>query len=555
MNPKLKWFLAATLSGLLMYVGWVPMPAWVTLLFGFMPLLWLEYDIAQRNERTSRRWVFIMSYWCFLVWNVGTTWWVGNTTEPFSGVLANTLNALLMTVPFMMFHITRVKLGNKLGYISLPAYWIAFEFLHLRWDLSWPWLTLGNGLSMYPTVIQWYEFTGILGGSLWILTLNILVWQLVMNFEEQISNALRKRLLAVIIALVVVPYAVSLLLYYNVNSDSNKHQRRERVVIVQPNIDPYNTKFDPSTLDAQLLTLINLSNQLCDSNTAYLVWPETAIPEGVFENEFETDESIARVRFFLKAYPKMQLVTGISGYLRYPDEKHATPTARKLSNGNYYDAFNTALQFGATGGFQTYHKSKLVPGAEQLPYPEVFRFVEKYALDFGGTTGTLGKQPYRTVFFNKDSIGIAPVICYESIYGEYCNEYIQRGADMIFIITNDGWWGNSPGHVQHMYYGTLRAIETRRPIARSANTGISCTINTRGDIQQPQAYGTASVIKSYFYLPDEPVMTFYVRFGDYIGRVANFAALIFIVLLILRRFKRKTTIHGTQPTADNAANL
>jgi apolipoprotein N-acyltransferase len=554
MHPKLKWFLAATFSGLLMYVGWVPMPAWVTLLFGFVPLLWLEYDLAQQKPRTSRRWVFIMSYWCFLVWNVATTWWVGNTTEPFSGVLANTLNALLMTVPFMLFHLTRVKLGNRLGYISLPAYWIAFEFLHLRWDLSWPWLTLGNGLSMYPSVIQWYEYTGILGGSLWIWTLNILVWQLAMNFEEQISNTQRKRLLASIVALVAIPYSVSLLLYYQGRYDPTDHYRRERVVIVQPNIDPYNTKFDTSTLDAQMQTLFGLSAQLLDSATSYLVFPETAIPEGVYEDQFETDESITQVRQFLKAYPKAQLVTGISGYLRYPSEKQATPTARKLRDGSFYDAFNTAVQFGATGGFQTYHKSKLVPGAEQLPYPEVFKFVEKYALDFGGTTGTLGKQPYRTVFFNEARVGVAPVICYESIYGEYCNEYVQRGADMIFIITNDGWWGNSPGHVQHMYYGALRAIETRRPIARSANTGISCVVNTRGDIQQPQAYGEAAVIKSFFYLPDRPVITFYVCFGDYIGRIANFAALLFIGMLIARRFRRKQILHDAQPAEDHRTN-
>ncbi|HZG00423.1 MAG TPA: apolipoprotein N-acyltransferase, partial [Chitinophagales bacterium] len=376
---------------------------------------------------------------------------------------------------------------------------------------------------------------------LWVWLLNVFIWQLVLNFETQRSNARRIRVLSNIVALVAIPYAVSLLLYYTTEVHRADAVGRKEIVVVQPNIDPYNTKFDPSTLDAQLQTLLNLSRRQIDSNTHYLVWPETAIPEGVFEDKFDTDESIATVRAFLKDYPQLQLVTGISGYLRYANETMASPTARKLSDGSLYDAFNTGLQFGATGPFQVYHKSKLVPGAEQLPYPEVFKFVEKYALDFGGTTGSLGKQDHRSVFYSPDdSTGIAPVICYESVYGEYCNEYVQRGAEMIFIITNDGWWGNSPGHVQHLYYGTLRAIETRRPIARSANTGISCFIDIKGDIYQAQAYETGASIKSFL----QPMrgLTFYVRFGDYIGRMAIGTTIVFVVMLLIRRFRRKTKV-------------
>ena len=544
MNPKLKWLLAATLSGLLLYVGWTPMPAWVTLLFAFVPMLWAEHDIAQRVPNKSRRWVWLTSYWCFLVWNVATTWWVGNTTSPISGVLANVLNALLMTIPFMLFHVTRVKLGNKLGYISLPAYWIAFEFLHLRWDLSWPWLTLGNGFAFYPSIVQWYEYTGILGGSLWVWAVNILVWQLAMNFEEQISDQRRKRLLVSIATLVAIPYAVSLIIYYN-TTESNALPKQSTVV-VQPNIDPYSTKFDPETLDEQLQILLTLSKQKMDVNTDYLVFPETAIPEGIYEDQLETDESILTVRDFLKDYPNTNLVTGISGYLRYADESHNSPTARKLRDGTYYDAFNTGLQFSHQGDFQIYHKSKLVPGVEQLPYPGIFKFLSDYAIDMGGTTGSLGKQDFRTVFFNEKRIGVAPVICYESIYGEFCNEYVQRGANIIHIITNDGWWGTTPGHVQHLYYGTLRAIETRRPIARSANTGISCFIDIRGDIHQPQAYGIASVIKAD--VQPETRVTFYARFGDYIGRIAIAATIVFIVMLVARRF-RKQKAFTNQPVA------
>lgn len=532
MNIKLSWFFAATISGLLLYVGWVPLPAWITLLFAFVPLLWAEHSIAGFTNRT-RRWVWAVSYLCFLVWNVSTTWWVGNTTSPMSGVLANVLNALLMTIPFMLYHVTRLKLGNRLGYLSLPIYWITFEFLHLRWDLSWPWLTLGNGLAYYPSIVQWYEYTGILGGSLWLLTVNILVWMLVRNYLGQVSDERRKQLLLYISAATLIPYTLSIILYYT--TTENQTLPKQNTVVVQPNIDPYETKFDTATLDQQLQTLITLTRMEIDSATDYVVFPETALPQGIYEDQLEYNADINKLRAFLRDYPKAQLVTGISGYLLYADENHNSPTARKLRNGSYYDAFNTGLQFNYAGNFQLYHKSKLVPGVEQLPYPALFKFLNKYAIDMGGTTGSLGKQDYRSVFWNQDSIGVAPVICYESIYGEFCNEYIQRGAHIIHIITNDGWWGVTPGHVQHLYYGTLRAIETRRPIARSANTGISCFVDIRGEILQPQAYGIPAVINDA--VRPETNITFYVRFGDYIGRIALIGTLILILLLIVKRNK------------------
>ena len=127
---------------------------------------------------------------------------------------------------------------------------------------------------------------------------------------------------------------------------------------------------------------------------------------------------------------------------------------------------------------------------------------------------------------------IAPVICYESIFGEYHNGYIKKGAQAIFIMTNDGWWDNTAGHRQHLYFASLRAIETRRGIARSANTGISAFVNQRGDILQPTKYGEAVAIKGSLHLND--AITFYVRWGDIIARVALFLTAIFLLNTIVK---------------------
>jgi apolipoprotein N-acyltransferase len=103
---------------------------------------------------------------------------------------------------------------------------------------------------------------------------------------------------------------------------------------------------------------------------------------------------------------------------------------------------------------------------------------------------------------------------------------------MIFIITNDGWWGNTPGYKQHLLYGRLRAIETRKWIARSANTGISCFINERGDFSQCTKWWTPAVISEK--IGSNKEKTFYVMYGDIIGRFSLYASLFIFVFVCLK---------------------
>jgi apolipoprotein N-acyltransferase len=147
-------------------------------------------------------------------------------------------------------------------------------------------------------------------------------------------------------------------------------------------------------------------------------------------------------------------------------------------------------------------------------------------------------QDERTVFFSPDhKVGIAPVICYESIYGEYVSEYVRNGANFIFILTNDGWWGQTPGYRQHLLYGRLRAIETRKAIARAANTGTSCFVNIRGDIQQPTEWWQPAMIKQT--IASQNGETFYTRHGDYIARGMLGLTLLTILYAIWRAIAKR----------------
>jgi apolipoprotein N-acyltransferase len=172
-----------------------------------------------------------------------------------------------------------------------------------------------------------------------------------------------------------------------------------------------------------------------------------------------------------------------------------------------------------------------------MPFPSLFKPLESFAIDLGGTMGSLGTQEERSVLFSHDKkVGIAPVICYESAYSDYVAEYIRNGANLIFIITNDGWWENTPGHKQHLAYAKLRAIETRREIARCANTGISCFITPYGEIEQATAYWEQAIITKN--LTPNNLQTLFVKFGDIISYASSFIAIMLLIYSQLLRFKK-----------------
>ncbi len=186
-------------------------------------------------------------------------------------------------------------------------------------------------------------------------------------------------------------------------------------------------------------------------------------------------------------------MTGIEGFKIF-DEQHKGPYSFRITNSDKYaDSYNSAVLFNADTSI-VYHKSKLVPGAEALP--SFVRFLSGWFEKFGGTDGSYARQKERTVLKTYNhSYNIAPAICYESIYGEFMTAYIRNGADLIAVITNDGWWGDTQGYKQHESYARLRAVESRRWIVRSANTGISCFIDPLGDVIDPQPWNKTAVIR------------------------------------------------------------
>ncbi len=396
--------------------------------------------------------------------------------------------------------------------MALVVFWMMFEYIHLNWQLTWPWLTLGNVFASRPGWVQWYEYTGAGGGTLWVLLVNIAIKSLIE--KKIVAKTVAVKDYALTSCLLVIPLVIS----FFVKSDLiwNIKQQYGQVLIVQPNVDPYQ-KFEVSSASQQIQQLVSLSEQNIDTNTNLVIWPETALSVNDDQNHVTENQYYKPVFDFALRHPNLTVLSGIECYKRYGTEK-MTPTARKSGDDIYFDAFNSAIAIKKFNDVQFYNKSKLVPGVESLP--TFLNFLGPVFEQFGGTTGGYGRSDSsKAISTSGNPYVVAPVICYESIYGEYVASYVQRGANLITIITNDGWWGNTPGHKQHLDYARLRAIETRRWVARSANTGISAVIDEKGKIITTQPWDTAAVIK--YNIPIKTGNTFYVNYGDLLFKVAT----------------------------------
>ena len=519
------------LSAALLSFAW-PVAGFSMLIFvALVPLFLMEQAISSEHSPKGAIRIFAYSYLTFFLWNCLTTWWIINASAG-GAAMAILANALLQAIVFVIYHKVKQKINSVFVFIPL---WLAFEYFHLNWDLSWPWLNLGNVFSSAYKWVQWYEYTGTLGGSLWVLLVNVLLSNYLTKLQANKQNKGLLTQLYVAISVVFLPLILSWYIYNQpIASDEKSAQE---VVIVQPNIDPYNEKFNGMSDEQQLLKLLQLAGDKVDSTTDYLIAPETAIAGNVWEDRIDSTPQIKLLSKYLHQYPKLTLVIGASTAKVYRTGEELSPTARKFTQENaYYDSYNTALQLQNKQAIQIYHKSKLVPGVEKIPFPAVFKHFESLAIDLGGTTGSLGIQNERTVFTNQSAMGIAPVICYESIYGEFVAEFIRNGAQLIYIITNDGWWGDTPGYRQHLTFASLRAIETRRYIARSANTGTSAVINPKGDIAEATPYWEEAVIKTTIFPSQE--LTFYVKYGDYLGIAAAIAATLILALSIYTSIRK-----------------
>jgi apolipoprotein N-acyltransferase len=162
---------------------------------------------------------------------------------------------------------------------------------------------------------------------------------------------------------------------------------------------------------------------------------------------------------------------------------------------------------------------------------------DTFEVDLGGVSGQLGWGREHTLFTNS-GVKIGPSICYEGIYGGYFSGFAREGAEVMAIVSNDGWWGNTPGHKRLFDFCRLRAIETRRAIARSANTGISGFISPTGEtIGERLLWDDEGVLTEELELRTEK--TIYTLYGDWIARIATYIAVLSLLYYVAYRTRKR----------------
>ncbi len=508
----------------------VPGMGWVAL-FAFIPLLRFA-DICRESAPKHKGWLV---YLAFLLFNTATTFWINWISIP-GAFVAITLNALQMWAIFMLFLWSRKHFAGGLGYVLLVTMWIAWERVYQNIEISWPWLILGNSLATCPKLAQWYEYTGFLGGSLWIWLSNIFVYETAKAFASgKIQDKYQRRqhwaMATISLLLLIAPPALSLHLYYHYSETDNPKE----VVAVQPNIDSYTEKHGGLSQQVQDEKMLALVRSAATPDTDFIITPET------YTYQFDLDAPQTNVTYngimnLLEDYPDASFILGAITYRLFSTKALAPYNARPIGD-QWYSSYNTGMLIDTLGLRNFYHKSKLVPAVEIIPYQRYLGFLGKVFELFGGSMSSYGTSEDVNNLTSKDGTQVGVMICYESIYGEYFRRTANYGAQFEAIITNDGWWGDTPGYRQHFRYARLRAIETRRDVVHVANTGISGFINQRGDVLQRTPWWVPTAIRGTVNLNDKK--TCYTTYGDVTGRICSFLFLLLFIALLVRRITSK----------------
>lgn len=523
----------AVLSGLLFAISWPTYGFPLFLFVAFVPLLWVEYQIRISSETKKLYKIFAYSYLTFFIWNAITTWWIWYAT-PFGMFFALIVNSLLMTLVLVLYHLLAKRTTQKISLLFLITLWISFEKFHQNWDFSWPWLNLGNGFASYYKWIQWYEYTGIFGGSLWVWVVNAGIFAAIIQYQKthHLKNFIKN--LVFQSAIIVFGIFSSLYMYHSYQEKGNPIT----ALVLQPNVDPYSEKYHKTNAESAH-ELVALAKTAIDSTVTFVIAPETSIANATEIEDFNFSAEYFILKDFINQYPTTNFLGGISFYSTQEAMLKRIATSNYYKKGNiWYNSYNSSFLIDKTNYVPIYHKSKLVVGVEHIPYRAVVEpLLGNVMINLGGSVATLTPQKERDVFtaYTPNPINAAPIICYESVYGEYVTQYVHKKADFLAIITNDGWWNTSEGHRQHLSFASLRAIENRRAIARSANTGISAIINQKGDLVNSIPYGEKGVLKGALYLNKN--YTYYTQQGDYIARISIFVMVLVLLSSLFRKRK------------------
>ncbi|MBM4169101.1 MAG: apolipoprotein N-acyltransferase [Ignavibacteria bacterium] len=534
----------AILSGLLLGAAFPPSPLYFLAYVALIPFLIL----LERLE--TYRQVLFYTYLMALAFHLVTLYWVGGFTHRRDPYLMVMGTALVLFHPTFYWLITIVYFflqkhaGVTAGRVAFPFLWTSYDYLHSLSDFS-PWISIGNSQAYNLYGIQIAEYTSTYGPGLFVLIINVLLSVLLAPFFRNTRSLFSRN--SLVVATVVVLFYVGPL-FYGIIAVKDRgippSRDRLRVAIIQPNIDPWE-KWGYRTLkwksfQDQLSLLLNESKEVAARNPELIVWPETAIPYEIFSSRHFVDSLTLRKELDSIC---VAVFTGMPAVESF-DSAHSPVSAVGTSHANtffeYYNAATLIVPHQPLG--QIYKKVVLVPFAERVPYAETFPFlVDVFKWNVG--TGALNKGQNQIVFQlplrSGENAQFSGVICFESVYPNFVRTFVDRGAQLLLVITNDSWWGNTSGAYQHAAYASFRAIENRRWIVRCANGGISSFVDPTGIVRESTKMYLQTSLVSDLNLSNE--RTFYARHGDLFAQLCVLCSASIFVIVMAGKLLRKRT--------------
>jgi apolipoprotein N-acyltransferase len=495
---------------ILFTLSFPPFPWGVMVPFALAIFIWLIHDKEPRDS-------FRLGYWVGFFWGTGTLYWIGINSVP-GAVLVISINALHYALLAGLFSFL-YRNKRALALFSLPFIWVSVEYLRYFTDIRFNWLSLAYTQTYYLNFIQISEITGLLFISFILVCTAISIFLLYKN-----------RTIKTLWSLLVMLFIILLLNGYGMKRIDDIDQKIDPLInaaFVQPNVDPF-LKWDPEFQDEMFNSLLKESKNILSEKPDIIIWPETATPF-YLRTRFKEIRQINQLIDSVNIY----LLTGSPDYL-YDKEKNEVFT------------YNAAFFFRPnTLKFESYYKLALVPGSETIPFKKWFPLLRK--IDVGGGDFFPGKQFTTFDFTVADRLGartdsgyqvigarpmdsttvqLSAIICFESVFPHIVRRFILNGANLLTVITNDGWFGTTSGPYQHAQYAVYRAIENRVSIIRSANTGISGFIDPAGRWISKTALNRAT--SSSGFIPIATDKTFYTLYGEWFAQLSILISIIII---------------------------
>lgn len=522
--------LLGLLSGVMIGLSYPPIPLPYLAFVAFVPY----FSVIQKREGLAD--INRFTYFTAFIFNLITLYWVGGwlpNSDPFLMVAGTTLlffNPVVFLIPSTLYYLAKKYINKNIALFLFPLFWITFEFAYSLTDFKFPWLTLGNTLSYFTNYIQIADIVGVYGLSVLILFANIFVYQ----FKRDLSIGKRNKLALVsFILIIVIP-----IIYGNYKIVSFSPQDGSvKIGLIQPNIDP-NEKWKDGNVDEKIDSYLELSQKAINAGAKIIIWPENALPVYLLSGNYSN--KVNRIHNYADTN-NISILTGMPDVNYYYNIDEAPEDAKPVNDGKVMKtSYNSILLFNPNSReVQKYGKMKLVPFGEKVPLVESLPILGEW-IKWNVGIGSWNTGRDTTVFETKvkdKTIKIGGLICIESIYPIFTSIFVNKGAELIAVVTNDSWYGDTSGPYQHKEMSVIRAVENKRSVVRAANGGISCLIDPLGRTIAETSMYTRDYLVVDVQLNNE--LTFYTKNPWLLPMSASVISIIVLLLSLVVKIKGK----------------